>query len=334
MNAPKAKPKTTATAFSIWRAIDVVGDVPVLLIMERAFLGTHRFEDFVEQTGVIRSVVSNRLKSLSEIGFLEKVATSHPNRFEYHLDAMGRGLFTTALMILRWQHRWEPGSRPYRVELFHAACNKSVEPRPCCARCGALIDARRVSWSAGPGGLRMAPTYSRRRMQTSAGSANRQGAMLLDSVIELFGDRWTTLIVRACFMGLHRFGDIQQDTFIATNILSNRIDRLLEQDILKARAYSDAPPRYEYHLTEKGRDLYPVILALLEWGDRWFADKNGPPLRLRHQDCGRALKLDVVCDKCGKTLKLEETAFRLIRAPKRTAKLKPRPAPPRKRSTQ
>lgn len=142
--------------------------------------------------------------------------------------------------------------------------------------------------------------------------------MLLDSVIELFGDRWTTLIIRSCFMGLSRFGDIQQDTLIATNILSHRIERLLDQGIVKARAYSDAPPRYEYHLTEKGRDLYPVILALLEWGDRWFADKHGPPLLLKHQDCGRALKLDVVCSACGRTLKLEETAFRIISAPKRT----------------
>ncbi len=324
MSEGKREKKPTVRACSIWRALEVIGDIPVLLIMERAFLGTHRFEDFVAQTGLIRSVVSGRLKHLAEIGFLTKIATTHSSRFEYVLDDMGRGLFKTALMILHWQHRWEPATRPHRVEVMHRTCGRRSEPKPCCRRCGETIDARDVTWSHGPGKSQVAPTYNRRRMQTSSASANRQGAMLVDSVIELFGDRWATLIVRSCFMNIHRFGDIQQDSLIATNILADRLDRLLNQGIISAKPYSESPTRYEYHLTEKGRDLYPVILALLEWGDRWFADKRGPPLLLKHQLCGRDLKLDVVCDKCGQTIKLEDSIFRIAPTARKSAKRRAR----------
>ncbi|WP_254912987.1 winged helix-turn-helix transcriptional regulator [Novosphingobium sp. B 225] len=298
----------TIRACSIWRALDVVGDVAVLLILEQAFLGRHRFDDFVKQTGLARSVVSGRLAKLVEAGVLRKAAQRQAG---YALTEKGRGLFPVALMILRWQHRWEPGERGFSVRLVHRGCGQAMEPVPHCAACQTEIDPRAVDWAPGPGLAQVTPVYTRRRQQTAAASAKRGNQTMVDSVIELFGDRWATLVVRACFTGIHRFDDIQRDTLMATNILSGRIEQLLAQRIIKAVPYSAHQDRFEYRLTEKGRDLYPVLLALLQWGDRWFADEQGPPLLLTHRNCGQPLGLQPKCSACAAGLDIRNTAFEL-----------------------
>ena len=122
--------KETIRACSIWRALGTVGDTPVLLIMERAFLGVRHFDAFVDQTGLARSVVSNRLKKLTEENCLSKQQPEKGKRLEYILTEKGRDLFDVALMMLRWQHKWEPGERHFGVELVHRDCGKIMEPVP------------------------------------------------------------------------------------------------------------------------------------------------------------------------------------------------------------
>ncbi|MBF6601592.1 MAG: helix-turn-helix transcriptional regulator [Sphingorhabdus sp.] len=298
----------TIRACSIWRALEVVGDVPVLLIMEQAFLGKGRFQEFLEETGIVRSVLSNRLVKLVETDVFTKDTQRQKG---YRLTEKGRGLFPVALMILRWQRRWEWGARGFEVRMFHRECGNETIPQPTCVECKTEIDPRDVSWAAGPGLSQVTPVYGRRRKQTAAASAKRGNRTMTDSVIELFGDRWATLVVRACFTGINRFDEIQRDTAMATNILSDRLERLQEQDIIKAIPYSANEQRFEYRLTEKGRDLYPVLLALLQWGDRWFADEKGPPLILTHTPCGHKLQYVPVCDQCGDVLDISNTGFNL-----------------------
>lgn len=298
----------TIRACSIWRALEVVGDVPVLLIMEQAFLGKHRFQEFIEETGIVRSVLSNRLAKLVEVDVLSKHAQRQKG---YHLTEKGRGLFPVALMILRWQRRWESGARGFEVRMIHSGCGNEMLPDPTCAQCKTEIDPRDVDWAAGPGLSQVTPVYGRRRKQTAAASAKRGNRTMTDSVIELFGDRWATLIVRACFTGINRFDEIQRDTAMATNILSDRLERLQQQNIIKAFPYSPNEQRFEYRLTDKGRDLYPVLLALLQWGDRWFADAKGPPLILTHKPCDHELHFVPTCNKCGEVLDVSNTGFNL-----------------------
>jgi len=302
----------TIRACSIWRALEVVGDVPVLLIMERAFLGVRHFEEFVDQTALARSVVSNRLKKLVEEDCLEKKKPARGKRFEYLLTDKGRELFSVALMMLRWQHKWEPEKRRFRVELVHQACGHAIEPVPSCAHCTAEIDPRSVRWAEGPGLAQVVPAYNRRRKQTRAAADKRAGLALIDTLIELFGDRWATLVVRACFTGIYRFDEIQRDTLMATNILSDRLTRLTEQGIIKAIPYMTNPDRYEYRLTAKGRDLYPVLLGLLQWGDKWYADDKGPPLLLHHESCDQPLKMKVTCSGCDDTLTIRNIQYKIV----------------------
>jgi DNA-binding HxlR family transcriptional regulator len=212
-------------------------------------------------------------------------------------------------MILRWQHRWERGARGFRLKLVHRDCGQEMVPQAACGHCREAIDPRQVSWAPGPGLSQVTPIYGRRRKQTAAASARREQGTMVDSVIALFGDRWATLVVRACFTGLHRFDEIQRDTLMATNILSDRLERLQGQGILAARRYSTHQDRFEYRLTEKGRDLYPVLLALLHWGDAWYADQKGPPLLLTHQPCTHELALRTECPACGGALDLGNLVF-------------------------
>src|SRR3954451_14740501 len=102
--------------------------------------------------------------------------------------------------------------------------------------------------------------------------------------LELVGERWTLLILRDAFAGVRRFDDFQRGLGIARNVLADRLGRLVEAEILERRRYQEHPPRDEYRLTERGRDLYPVVFSLMRWGDR-HAAPDGPPRLVLHRDC-------------------------------------------------
>jgi DNA-binding HxlR family transcriptional regulator len=118
----------------------------------------------------------------------------------------------------------------------------------------------------------------------------------------VLGERWTLVILRQAFRGMRRFEDIQRDLGIARNILADRLQTLVAEGILERRPYQDRPPRYEYRLTQKGRDLYPVLIALMEWGDRYTAGEAGAPVVLVHEPCGHETSPRFVCDHCGQEL--------------------------------
>lgn len=112
------------------------------------------------------------------------------------------------------------------------------------------------------------------------------------------GERWTFMILRDAFYGLRRFDDFQESLGIARNILTKRLTRLVAAEIMTKKLYQEHPPRYEYRLTEKGRDLVPILTALLTWGDRWESE-DAPPVQLIHKTCGSEMHSRAVCSECG-----------------------------------
>ncbi len=120
--------------------------------------------------------------------------------------------------------------------------------------------------------------------------------------LEVIGERWSLLIVRDVMAGNRRFSGIQSSLGIARNVLASRLERLVDEDILERRAYQESPPRHEYFLTEKGLDLWPALLALMHWGDRHSAGPDGPPLRVRHKECGGEVSDRGICEACGEVL--------------------------------
>lgn len=117
--------------------------------------------------------------------------------------------------------------------------------------------------------------------------------------LAVVGDRWTLLILRDAFLRIRRFDDFQSSTGIARRVLAERLAKLVDNGILEKRPYQDRPVRYEYTLTSKGLDLYPVILALAHWGDAHFAGADGPPLLHRHKACGHVFRSQLCCSECG-----------------------------------
>ena len=110
--------------------------------------------------------------------------------------------------------------------------------------------------------------------------------------LEVIGDRWTLLIVRDVSLGRHRFDQLLESLGLASNVLTDRLTRLVDEGILERVQYSDRPPRFEYHLTSKGRDLGTSLLALMQWGDRYLSEK--PPRLARRRSDGAAVSVAVI----------------------------------------
>ncbi len=120
--------------------------------------------------------------------------------------------------------------------------------------------------------------------------------------LEVIGERWSLLIVRDVLNGNRRFGQIQSSLGVARNVLSARLQRLVAEGILVRRPYQQSPERFEYFLTEKGLDLWPALIALLNWGDRYSSNPDGPPKIIIHKECGGRVSERGICEDCGKTL--------------------------------
>jgi len=119
--------------------------------------------------------------------------------------------------------------------------------------------------------------------------------------LEVVGEWWSMLIVRDAFLGVTRFDEFQSRLGISRNILQQRLTRLVDAGVLQRALYSEHPQRYDYKLTEKGRDLFPVLTAMRQWGDH-YAAPSGPPLRIRHKACGELTEAVLVCGACGERL--------------------------------
>lgn len=122
----------------------------------------------------------------------------------------------------------------------------------------------------------------------------------------VIGDRWTILILRNAFLRIRRFEDFQANLGITRHLLAGRLKRLVEEGILERVAYQDAPPRYEYRLTSKGKLLYPVLIAMATWGDAFMDGGKGAPVLYQHKLCGKIVKPQLSCPDCGEAMQAHE----------------------------
>ena len=116
--------------------------------------------------------------------------------------------------------------------------------------------------------------------------------------LEHVGEWWSILILRDAFAGMTRFDEFQSSLGIAPNMLTRRLNALVEAGMLERHRYSEHPPRYDYRLTPKGRDLWPVVNAMRQWGDQ-YAAPHGAPVTLVHRSCGHVAQGVIVCSECG-----------------------------------
>jgi len=130
----------------------------------------------------------------------------------------------------------------------------------------------------------------------------------VQSTLEIVGERWTLLVLRDAFSGRRRFDDFQRSLGCARNILSDRLATLVDHGLLRREPYREPGqrPRYEYRLTEKGMELFPVLVAIMRWGDRWAAD-DGAPVVVRHRDCDAPVEAVLRCEHGHEALTARET---------------------------
>jgi DNA-binding HxlR family transcriptional regulator len=120
--------------------------------------------------------------------------------------------------------------------------------------------------------------------------------------LDTIGDRWSLLILRDAFYGVRRFEDFREDLGVARNILTDRLQKLVSHGVLDRVQYGDKPPRFEYRLTDKGRDLLPVVLTMMRWGNKWTQEGEHAPVTLTHTTCGHEAQPMVTCSHCREEL--------------------------------
>jgi DNA-binding HxlR family transcriptional regulator len=124
----------------------------------------------------------------------------------------------------------------------------------------------------------------------------------LARTVAVIGDRWSLLILRECFLRIRRFDEFQSSLGVTRHLLADRLKKLVRFGVLRKIPYQDAPKRYEYILTQKGLDLYPIIMSIVHWGNIHMVDSRGRPLLHEHKNCHKMFDPVMVCSECGEPL--------------------------------
>jgi DNA-binding HxlR family transcriptional regulator len=278
----------------VGRAFAIIGDAWTQLILRDAFFGVHRFSDWRESLGLPRSVLVDRLQRLVKAGLLERRVKPGNARPEYGLTPMGLDLFGVSVMQGQWERVYapEPHRSRYAIVFFDRETGERVRFAVLDRPRGKPVDPRSVTYVRGPGiEQRLAPVSSRRRRTRIVSGSNR----MIERSVEIIGDHWSAVILAAAFFRLRRFDELSAALDIASNILTDRLNRFVANGIFERSPYQDGPIRFEYRLTAAGRALYPVILAIFGWSERWLCNFDNPPMKLIDRDTGKRIT-PVVCD--------------------------------------
>ena len=301
MSPPRGPKTRLVTNSSLDRALNVLGDRWSLLVIQEVFLGASRFEDILTHVGGARSTLATRLQRLEQAGILERRPQRKTGvRMSYHLTLRGLDLFNSMMLMWSWGVRWNVGCGGSPTGFIHDVCGQSMLAETRCGACRGLLTLHSCSYVPGEDADREhtpAPRLHRRRVTSETAAA--------PELVDLLGDRWTGLTVSALYFGIRRFDAIQHFLGIASNILADRLRMLELAGLFKRTLYESAPARYEYRLTDRGKDLYPHALVMMTWADTWFPSPSGPPVLIKH-DCGAALDVRTVCSACHGELAMNE----------------------------
>jgi DNA-binding HxlR family transcriptional regulator len=284
---------------SVARALNVLGDTWTFLVLRGPFFGINKFDALQNELGIARNLLSARLTKLLKYELLKRVAyQSNPIRYEYRLTKKGLALYPALIILMNWGDRWESNAEGAPLLLRHRPCGGLFAAEVICSECENKLTARAVTYRDGPGAGTETASIARRRRSSNPDAYERGRNCSVARTLKILEDPWTYLILREVFFSVYRFDEIQRGLGIARNILTDRLNRLANGGILERSQYQNRPPRFEYRLTDKGRDLYGGLLALMAWADNWLSESNGAPLIVTHNTCGCDFKPVVICPDC------------------------------------
>jgi len=309
---------------SVARTLDIVSDAWAFLIIREAFFGTQTFEAFRAALGIPRATLADRLRKLTRLAIFRQAATGSSRRKDYRLTKMGFDLYPSFMALMKFGDCWLADGKPPPLTLIHMSCGCTCHPMVACSHCGESIEARDVKYRDGPGAGRYPAKAGRNTRRASDGTRFLLGRpSSVSRALQIIGDKWSFMVVREAFFGNRRYDKILTELEIAPNILTDRLSRLVASGVFRRRQYQSLPDRYEYLLTDMGRDLYAPFIVMLRWGDRWLS-KGKLPLLLKHSACRHDFHASVICDRCKQPIVAADMQYKLTYDPKSFGALSPR----------
>ncbi|MCV7280721.1 helix-turn-helix transcriptional regulator [Mycolicibacterium flavescens] len=273
--------------------LGLLGDEWTLLVMQQSLLGATRFGDFKARLPVSNSVMTARLRALTDEGLLDRREYhTRPSRFEYPPTTRGRSLWPVLVSIWEWERRWVPDHATPLPRMQHLECGDECSPVVTCRACGSDVGAEDVVAHWGPSGSwsRSVPPSSTRRRSESA------AAGLFPQTMSVMGNRWGFALLVAGLVGIRRFSDFQSQLGAPPGSVADRLS------ILTANEVFDAADN-RYRPTEKGYALFAVVITALQWAQRWYEAPDGPAVVVEHPSCGHRFTAVLTCDRCRRALR-------------------------------
>jgi DNA-binding HxlR family transcriptional regulator len=235
------------------------------------------------------------------------------------LTPMGRDFLSCLMTAMHWGERWFPDLEESDGHAVHKRYGHRLTAVLRCSECFQLIKAREVAVV----GIHRASAdlIGAKRLRTpNLEALERSKPSAIVRTLRVFGDRWSSLIIRECFLGTRRFGIFEEHLGIAPNILTNRLERLVAFGVLVKKPSPSQAGWLEYRLTEQGLDLYSVPLSMLKWAEKWLA-KGTSRTDLRHKVCGKRFSAVLTCSTCSEPIGIDDIAIQ--HAASATASKKP-----------
>ncbi|MGH8757894.1 MAG: winged helix-turn-helix transcriptional regulator [Burkholderiales bacterium] len=297
---------------SVGRTVALIGDGWSFMILRECYFGVRRFQTFQTMLGLPKGTLAARLAMLTRQALLQRIQYSEkPPRFEYKLTERGFDLYKVMLSLLRFGDKWLAGDADRPLKLIHRTCGHESHPFVACPHCHKEVNAREVQYRDGPG-AGWTPIAQEKKSRRSADptALERRRPSSVARALNVIGDRWSFMVAREAFFGIRRFDGLQDRLGIAPSVLADRLTRLADLGVFNRVLYQSNPDRYEYRLTDMGRDLFGPFLAMLAWGDRWLSEGK-PPLILTHLACGHDFVPEVLCDHCQEPVKASDMRYKM-----------------------
>lgn len=287
---------------------EILGDWWTGVVLGEFFYGVRTFERFRTVLRLPRSTLATSLRTLVERGVVERrPLADSPGRHEYRLTPAGHELYAVMMALLQFGDRWLSNGEP-PLTLTHRSCGHAFTPYVACSHCLAEIHPAHTTSRDGPGAGRRSREPKRGRRSTDPRAFERARPCSIARTLQIIGDRWSLLILNAAFIGLKRFEDLKRELGIASNVLTERLNRFVEVGILSRNRYQSLPDRYDYRLTEMGKGLFGPLIAMQHWGNQWLSN-SGPPLILTHLSCGHDFHAEVCCEQCRQPLHSRDVSY-------------------------
>ncbi len=285
------------------RGFGLLGDEWSLFLLRLTLQGLTRYSEFRAALPISHAVLSSRLETLVREGLLEKrVYQEHPVRAEYLLTERGRSTWPILVSIWGWERAQVTHHAYATPPLHHETCGRDFLPLLTCADCHAPTGPRdlKAAWGPSGGWRESVPETTTRRRSDSRRTAVEHS--FYPDTMAVFGNRWSSALVGAAFLGVRRFTDFQSLLAVPPGLLSDRLSSLCAHGILEQVQRAPRPDWAEYRLTEKGLAFFPVIATVIAWSERWLGSERGPAVNIVHRACGSAFHGVLACDQCGAAL--------------------------------